>query len=120
MALYTNIPYNEAREAVQLKLDSHVCHSPPTHFLLDLLDIIFEKNYFRVGEQFYMQIKGVAMGSACAPSVANIFMERFESDFIYDPVANPFYENIKFWKHFIDDIFFIFKGPIEWRILISG
>lgn len=89
-SLYTNIPHSEARLAVQLKLESCSSQSPPTHFLLDLLNLVLEKNYFRVGEQFYYQIKGVAMGSACAPSIANLFMERFEMDFINNANVNPF------------------------------
>lgn len=57
-----------------------------------------------------MQIKGVVMGSACVPSVADIFMECLENDFIHDPGVNPFFENVIFWKRFIDNIFAIFKG----------
>lgn len=83
-ALYTNIPHDEAKEAVQLKLDSLVCLSPQHIFCWICCTSFLKKNYFRVGEQFYLQIKGVAMGSACAPSVANIFMERLENDFICD------------------------------------
>lgn len=45
-ALYTNIPHQEARWVVQNKLDSRTVKSPPTHFLLELLDLILEKNYF--------------------------------------------------------------------------
>lgn len=109
-ALYTNIPHNEARATVQLKLEMCQLQDPPTYFLLDLLDLVLEKNYFRVREQFYYQIKGVAMGSACAPSIANIFMERLEIECVYNQEFNPYHGNTVLRKRLIDDIFVILKG----------
>lgn len=46
---------------------------PPVHFLLDLVDILLEKNYFSFNGEFFLQNRGVSMGSAFAPSVANIY-----------------------------------------------
>lgn len=39
-ALYTNILHNEAHMVVQNVLNSCTDKTPPTHFLLDLLDLI--------------------------------------------------------------------------------
>lgn len=64
-------------------------------------------------EKFYLQIKGVAMGSACAPSIANLFMEQLELNFIDNVEVNPFHDQIIFWKHYIDDIFVLFKGAVQ-------
>lgn len=83
-ALYTNIPHDEARIIIENKLDSCPIREPPTHFLLELLDVIMEKNYFHVEDNFFQQIKGVAMGSACASSIANLFMETFEEKWIFN------------------------------------
>lgn len=110
-ALYTNIPHNEARLVVQMKLESRTLQSPPTHFLLDILDLILEKIYFRVGDQFYYQIKGVTMGCSCAPSIANLFMEHLETEFIYNS-DNPFFDQVVMWKRYIDDVFMIFKSTV--------
>ena len=54
----------------------------------------------------YLQIKGCAMGTICAPSYANIFMDHFERKFIY-----PFIKRFSLiYLTFIDDIFFIWTG----------
>lgn len=89
-ALYTNIPHNDARLVIQDVLDSRVEKYPPTHFLLDLFEIILEKNYFHVEEQFYFQTKGVAMGSTCPASVVNLLMQDLEFRVICNEGSNPF------------------------------
>ncbi|KAJ1150048.1 hypothetical protein NDU88_002846 [Pleurodeles waltl] len=58
------------------------------------------------------EIKGVSMGAACAPSVANVYVEDFERKFIYNEIA-PFFENVSRWPRYIDDVFFIRKGEEE-------
>ena len=65
-----------------------------------ILKIIFEFNYFKFKETIYKQIKGIAMGSKCGPSVANVYISCLELKFlhIYRPI---------FYKRFIDDIFVI-------------
>ena len=46
------------------------------------------------------------MGTICAPSYANIFMDHFERKFIY-PFIKTF---LLIYLRFIDDIFFIWTG----------
>ena len=49
------------------------------------------------------------MGTICAPSYANIFMDQFEKKYIY-----PFLQGISLiYLRFIDDIFFIWAGNKE-------
>lgn len=62
------------------------------HFLLDLMDIILEKNYFQFENQFYYQVKGVAMKKVSAPSITNLFMAQLEKEFINNAASNPFFE----------------------------
>lgn len=66
---------------------------PLIHFLLDLLDILLEKNYFVFNNEFFLQTRGVAMGSSFSSSIANLFMARLEDNFILNPNANPFFDN---------------------------
>lgn len=92
--LYTNIPHEELRNVLQETLDTREVLHPHTHFVLDLIDTFLENNYFRYDSKFYLQIKGVAMGSAFVPSAANLFMHHFEQKNILNPINNPF-----FWQH---------------------
>lgn len=89
-SLYTSIPHNDIRTVIYDSLESRRELDPPTQFLMELLDLVLDKNYFRFGDQCYLQVKGVAMGSAAAPSIANMFMESLERRFILNPDANPF------------------------------
>lgn len=59
---------------VQSYLESDHTLSTPVHFVLDLIDLLLEKNNFRFEDTFYYQTKGVSMGSSFAPSVVNLFM----------------------------------------------
>lgn len=42
-SLYTNIPHEEARMCLQRTLEKRTIPFPPTYFLLDLVDIIFDE-----------------------------------------------------------------------------
>ncbi|XP_062836681.1 uncharacterized protein LOC134298951 [Anolis carolinensis] len=108
-SLYTNIPLDEARTIIENILRRRTKLQPPTHFLMDLLDIVLEKNYFRFQNQFYFQTFGVAMGSPLAPSIANLFMAHLENTILHNPSLNMYYSNIIYYGRFIDDIFIVFK-----------
>lgn len=111
-ALYTSIPHQEAFRVIANVLDTRPILDPPTHFLLELLDLILEKKFFRCEDKFYIQHKGVAMGSAVAPSVANLFMTSMEHDFILSN-SNPFLQNLHTYLCFIDNIFIVFKEETQ-------
>lgn len=78
---------------VNKTLNLHSDLSPPSFFLLELLDLILERNYFRFDQQFYYQICVVVMGSSVAPSIANLFM----ASLIYNETINPFFAQISFY-----------------------
>jgi len=72
-----------------------------------ILEIIFKyKNVC------YRQIKGIAKGSKCGSSIANIVVYIFEKKFLH------IYRNsIIFYKRFIDDIFLIIKDDFDLSLL---
>lgn len=82
-SLYTSIPHEDIRTTVQSTLENETELPLPMTFILDLVDLLCEKNYFHFERDFFSQIKGVAMGSAFAPSVANLFMATLEERFIF-------------------------------------
>lgn len=41
-------------------------------------------------------VKSVVMVSSCAPTVADLFMDHFESEYFLGNEVNPFFTNIKF------------------------
>lgn len=48
------------------------------------------------------------MGTAFAPSAANLFMERFEEMYILNNI-NPYYRHISHYYRYIDDIFCLYN-----------
>lgn len=83
--------------------------SIPVHFILDLVDLLLEKNYFRSEDNFYYQTKGVSVGSSFAPSVANLFMASLEDNQILNQDSNPFFMNICLFYRYIDDCFCVYR-----------
>ena len=75
-SLYTNIPHKKGIEAVKQKLKK----SKPSisiKVILTFLKLVLKLNNFVFNGIKYLQKKGSAMGTKCAPSYANIFMGWF-------------------------------------------
>lgn len=83
------------------------------------------KNYFHFGDDYFLQIRGVAMGSVFVPSVANLFVYNLEMNTILDSGSNPFFVNIIWYKRYLDDIFWVFSDKnalpdfMNWTIKFS-
>ena len=50
----------------------------PVEDIILLLEVCLKNTYFSFQDQFYEQVKGVAMGSPVSPIVANLYMENIE------------------------------------------
>lgn len=96
-SLYTNIPYQEGFDAVveKLKLDPSISNRELS-FLLAILEFILTKNYFRFGDDCYLQLQGTSM--------ANV-----ESGIL----KGPFSKSIVTWMRFVDDIFVLWAGTLN-------
>ena len=72
-SLYTNTPNKEGIEAVKRK-------NIGTRIVSTFLRLVLTLNNFVFNSQNYLQIKGCAMSTKCAPSYANIFMVCLKKD----------------------------------------
>lgn len=77
-SLYTNIEIPLGMEATRKILTRHPDPSRPDESLLRLLEINLTRNDFLFQDDFYLQIKGTAMGKRFAPAYANIYMADWE------------------------------------------
>ena len=68
-----------------------------------------KNNFFWHNHKYYSQIKGVGMGNKYAPSVANIFLNKWENEEIFGKC----WPHIQIYKRFIDDILIVWKGNRE-------
>ena len=83
-ALYTNIPLDPCIIILSDLMTKYPNdHFTPSGFNI-LLKLVLKNNYFYFRSRttsniyFYLQLIGVAMGTACGPSVANCYMAHFE------------------------------------------
>ena len=74
----------------------------PTETLCDLVRIILTINNFEFDNKHYLQIHGTAMGTKMAPSYANLFLTKFETDALSHAPRQ-----LHTWWRYIDDIFMI-------------
>ena len=76
-SLYTSIPNNECIAATEKRYDSYIHKTIPTKIIATFLALILTLNNFVFNSKVYLQIKGSAMGTICAPAYANISMAEF-------------------------------------------
>ncbi len=76
-----------------------------THTKIKILKKVgSDKKKFRYEDDFFLQIKGTAMGSTMAPNYANLYRILF-----FNGLQNVFLPNIVLWRRYIDDIFQVLK-----------
>lgn len=106
-SLYTIIPHHLGFQAVELFLirDSGL---PPAqiNFIMELLYYAASHNYFWLENQFYRQDRGVAMRAKYAPSLANLFMAKWEEDVVDAPRRSE----VLLWARYINDILLLWDG----------
>ncbi|XP_043914110.1 capping protein, Arp2/3 and myosin-I linker protein 3 [Protopterus annectens] len=106
--LYTSIPHFEAVEWVELMLIDLGAPKEEIEVVTTLLEIILSSNFFIFNNQHYLQNKGIAMGSPCGGSVANLVVAYWEKVCLFE---NPlFKECSKFYTRFLDDAFVLIDG----------
>lgn len=77
--LYSSIPHEQGIRTAESFLMEEDRHSwSLNRFVLDLLTFILTKKYFIFMDQLFLQIQGVAMGTCCAPSYANLYLGGWE------------------------------------------
>ena len=67
-----------------------------------ILKLVLENNFLKYEKLFFKQIKGIAMGSICGPSIANLFVSIYEKKWL--TIHRPF-----IYFRFIDDLFMVLK-----------
>ena len=78
-----------------------------------ILKLVLKFNLFKFKSIYYKQVSGIAMGSKCGPSIANVYVHTFERSWIF--LYRPF-----LFFRFIDDIFAIVRDEKLIPILKSS
>ncbi|CAJ0937651.1 unnamed protein product, partial [Ranitomeya imitator] len=109
ISLYTSIEHDKGLEAVSCALLGSDVAPECAQLVLTLLEFILRRNYFVFGDEYYLQLRGTAMGSNMAPTYANIYMAVFEDRFVYKYI---FWCHVRAWWRYIDDVFLIWDGNL--------
>ncbi len=109
-SLYTNIPQWEGFAVIHRLLNSkRPCNVLPTNqYIMRLLHLVLTLNHFEFNDTHWTQVSGVAMGSKSSPTFANLFMEDWETKWVYTYPLAPIIRN-----SYIDDVFMIWTNGLD-------
>ena len=108
-AMYTNIPRPTARNVIRTMLLASDLPTMKVNALLSALDMANEYNYVFYQDRYFLQVKGLAMGTACSPDVANLYAGRMEQ--LQNIVKKD--GNLLLYLRYIDDIFAVVVAANE-------
>ena len=78
-SLYTSIPVQAAVQAVRERLLDRGVDAITVGTIVKALELVVNLNFFEFNGSQFRQIQGLAMGTPCAPPVANLFMASLET-----------------------------------------
>lgn len=111
--MYTSIPIEAALKAVHWFLNR--MQHPLTHIILTGLQIVLEYNYFTFGTSNWKQLRGLAMGTPVAPTIATLYLGYFEETQIIPSCR----QSLRLYKRYLDDIILIWRphptNPYEFQ-----
>jgi len=111
-SLYSNIDLDDALFVIMNFMKNKISNEHITVIgFYHLIKLLFSNNVFTYDNKFYKQNKGIAMGSKCGPTIANIYLSCLEQSFlqIHKPI---------FYARYIDDIFCITNLEFNLDLLI--
>ncbi|KAM4015995.1 uncharacterized protein ACNLHF_002507 [Anomaloglossus baeobatrachus] len=106
--LYSCIRHRDGLAASRFFLSMSNWDTDMQTLILELLEFILTHNYFLFKDWFFLQKRGTAMGAACAPSYANLFLGLWEREVFSGGVCAA--SQAQCWVRYIDDIFIIWRG----------
>lgn len=107
-SLYTNIDTKAGLKAVKNIFLKYPNNQRPDRAILQLLEMNLTRNDFEFNKEYFLQIKGTAMGKRFAPAYANIFMADWEEKALGKCNRKPLH-----YYRFLDDIFGIWTYSKE-------
>jgi hypothetical protein len=107
-AMYTNIDKDKARITLESMLKYQKYSDAKVKALLHAIDLANNYNYVEFDGRYFHQRKGLAMGTACSPDIANLFVGNRERAAGYLKQ-----EGMVLYVRYIDDIFAIVEANSE-------
>lgn len=109
-SLYTNIDTEDGLRLIEQFLLDRQVPSERRRFIMDLLRFVMCHSYLTFKGQVYHQKDGTAMGTATAPTYANIFVYILEV-----VILAEFGADLYLYRRFLDDIFAYLSASVAER-----
>ena len=112
-SLFTNIPLDETIQIILDQTfpndDSEFNNFSKSHFK-STLQLATKNSFFVFNGKLYKQLDGVAMGTPCGPTLANIFLCYHEKKWLQDC---PIDFKPQVYKRYVDDTFLLFRNETQ-------
>lgn len=123
-SLYPNIPIDVGiifvtkairRLSYSLPGSNVPLRDDPNHveFIIELMTWVLRNNYFKFGDQWFLQLQGTAMGTPLAVPFACLFVGQIEYELFNPTIISNALPIPLFYKRYIDDIFYIARAKLE-------
>jgi len=66
-----------------------------------------EQNYFQYNDQYFKPVKGIAMGSPLSGTLAELYLQRIEKEYIKLWIDS---EEIYYYKRYVDDTIILYNN----------
>jgi len=118
VSMYTNIPIDEGIQITIENLSTYSCnlYGLTLDDIQQLMCFILKNNVFTFNNNYYQQIKGLAMGSRIAPTIAIVTMDKLERQTLH---AHTFFTNHLFKRYVDDCLLLINKNDNSQEILTA-
>ena len=116
VSMYTNVQTEEAVKAttnmlIENKIDLRGLHINDFKVLLNFM---LKNNFFEFQGHYFLQHRGLAMGSRIAPILAIVALDKLERSTIYSTISCP----IPFYQRYVDDSLILLKSNKEAEALL--
>ena len=108
--LFPSIPITDLKIILSKLINSSFSVPSQREHIQNLLDICLNQNYYIFNNTYYRQNEGLPMGSPLSPLLAEIFMSIMEETILKPNKNKTFFNSIKFWRRYVDDILVIWSG----------
>jgi len=118
VSMYTNVNIDEA---VGIAIEYLAQHKIPLYGLhieniQELLNFILKNNFFEFQGQFYLQHRGLAMGSRIAPILAILAVDKLERTSIYADTSI----NTIFYRRYVDDSLILLNNKTDAEKILAN
>ena len=104
--MYSNIPTDDLVNIIKSLCDKHGINDKLKYEFINISNTIIKQNYFQFLSTFYLQKKGLAMGSPTPSIFSKIYLQYIENTAIYDILRH---NNIAGYFQYVDDILIVYN-----------